>query len=46
MREADASGNLVFDAQIVVLCREPGVSALLTEVRDFDRFRDSPTRRL
>ena len=36
--EARAIGNLVFDAQIVALCREAGVSALLTEDRDFDRF--------
>jgi predicted nucleic acid-binding protein len=28
----------VFDAQIVALCREAGVSALLTEDRDFARF--------
>ena len=38
MRDARATGNLVFDAQIVALCREAGVSALLTEDRDFDRF--------
>ena len=38
MTEAQATGNLVFDAQIVALCRETGVSALLTEDRDFDRF--------
>ncbi len=36
--DAHAIGNLVFDAQIVALCREAGVSALLTEDRDFDRF--------
>lgn len=36
--EAHAIGNLVFDAQIVALCHEAGVSALLTEDRDFDRF--------
>ena len=36
--EAHAIGNLVFDAQIVALCREAGVNALLTEDRDFDRF--------
>jgi predicted nucleic acid-binding protein len=28
----------VFDAQIVALCREAGVTELLTEDRDFDRF--------
>ncbi len=30
VQEADAVGNLVFDAQIVALCREAGVSVLLT----------------
>jgi toxin-antitoxin system PIN domain toxin len=38
IRAADATGNLVFDAQIAALCREEGVSALVTEDRDFDRF--------
>lgn len=38
VREADAAGNLVFDAQVAALCRESGVSALLTEDRDFARF--------
>ncbi len=33
-----AVGNSVFDAQIVALCREGGMSALLTEDRDFHRF--------
>lgn len=37
-RAADAAGNLVFDAQLAAVCRESGVSALLTEDRDFDRF--------
>jgi hypothetical protein len=46
VREAHASGNLAFDAQIVALCRDAGVSALLTEDRDFDRFRDFEVRRL
>jgi uncharacterized protein len=46
VKEADASGNLVFDAQIVALCREAGASALLTEDRDFDRFRGFRTLRL
>lgn len=44
--EADATGNIVFDAQIVALCREAGVTALLTEDRDFTRFRGFPVRRL
>jgi len=38
MAEGGASGNLVFDAQIVALCRAAGVSVLLSEDRDFDRF--------
>jgi toxin-antitoxin system PIN domain toxin len=38
VRDADATGNLVFDAQLAALCRENGVSTLLTEDRDFDRF--------
>jgi hypothetical protein len=46
IREADAVGNLVFDAQIAALCRETGVSALLTEDRDFDRFEGLRTERL
>lgn len=44
--EANAVGNLVFDAQIVAVCRETGVSALLTEDRDFDRFAGFGTARL
>jgi predicted nucleic acid-binding protein len=44
--EAEASGNLMFDAQIVALCREAGVTALLTEDRDFDRFPGFRTTRL
>lgn len=46
VREADAVGNLVFDAQIVAICRESGVAALLTEDRDFDRFPGFATERL
>ena len=38
MREADARGNLVFDAQIVALCLEHGVTTVLTNDRDFERF--------
>lgn len=44
--EANAVGNLVFDAQIVALCRESGVNSLVTEDRDFDRFRNFPVSRL
>jgi toxin-antitoxin system PIN domain toxin len=36
--EADARGRLVFDAQIVALCRAHGIHQLLTEDRDFARF--------
>jgi toxin-antitoxin system PIN domain toxin len=35
---ADARGNLLYDAQIVALCREHGVRDLLSEDRDFKRF--------
>jgi toxin-antitoxin system PIN domain toxin len=45
MRDGKARGNLVFDAQIVAVCREHGVTSILTEDRDFDRF-DLPTTRL
>ncbi len=38
VREAKATGNLIFDAQIVALCREHGVETLLTDDRDFLRF--------
>jgi len=38
IREAQAAGNHVFDAQIVALCRESGVQTLLTEDRGFVRF--------
>jgi toxin-antitoxin system PIN domain toxin len=46
VRAADAAGNLVFDAQMAAVCRESGVSALLTEDRDFDRFPGLRTQRL
>lgn len=38
MREADARGNLVFDAQIAAVCMEHGVDRLATRDRDFARF--------
>lgn len=38
LQSADARGNLVFDAQIVALCREHGISEVLTNDRDFERF--------
>ena len=37
-READARGNLAFNAQIAAICREHGVSVLLTDDRDLARF--------
>ena len=46
MREVGAVGNLIFDAQIVALCREHGVSKLITEDRDFDRFKRLRTEQL
>lgn len=46
IEEGDALGNLVFDAQIVAVCREAGVRALLTEDRDFARFPRFPVVRL
>jgi toxin-antitoxin system PIN domain toxin len=45
-RDASASGNLVFDAQLAALCLEAGVTALLTEDRDFSRFSGFRTVRL
>jgi hypothetical protein len=46
LQEADARGNLAFDAQIVAVCRESGVSTLLSEDRDFTRFRGFAVSRL
>jgi predicted nucleic acid-binding protein len=37
-RDGAAAGNLAFDAQVVAVCREHGVTELLTEDRDFSRF--------
>jgi predicted nucleic acid-binding protein len=37
-RAGDARGNLAFDAAIAAICQEVGVTLLLTEDRDFDRF--------
>jgi len=37
--EADARGNIVFDAAIVAICRENGVTDFITEDRDFARFK-------
>lgn len=38
LEEAQARGNLAFDAQIIAVCRERGASRLLTLDRDFARF--------
>ena len=46
VQEADAIGNLAFDAQVVALCREHGVSRLVTEDRDFDRLGGLETERI
>jgi hypothetical protein len=46
LAEARAGGNLAFDAQIVAVCREFGVRALVTEDRDFHRFGDFPLEHL
>ena len=46
VRDANATGNLVFDAQIVAVCRESGVSMFITEDRDFTRFSGFKTRHL
>lgn len=40
------SPHTVFDAQIVAVCREVGVRALVTKDRDFARFDDFPTERI
>jgi toxin-antitoxin system PIN domain toxin len=39
VEESGVQGNLVFDAQIAAVCLEHGASMLLTEDRDFARFR-------
>lgn len=36
--EAGATGNLAFDAQIAAVCREQGVTAILSNDRDLARF--------
>ena len=38
VEQADARGNLIFDAQIAALCREHAVSTVLTRDHDFRRF--------
>jgi len=41
--ESQVQGNLVFDAQIAAVCLEHGATTLLTEDRDFGRFRNLNT---
>jgi predicted nucleic acid-binding protein len=38
LSESEVTGNLVHDAHIVALCREHGVSEILTADGDFRRF--------
>lgn len=38
--ESEATGNLIFDAQIAALCAEHGVNEILTNDADFGRFSD------
>ncbi len=38
VEEGQVSGNRVFDAQLVAICREYGVATILSEDRDFRRF--------
>jgi toxin-antitoxin system PIN domain toxin len=38
VEEGQATGNRIFDAQLVAICREHGVATILSEDRDFRRF--------
>ena len=38
LKAADAKGNLAFDAQIAAVCRDHGITDLVTDDRDFSRF--------
>ena len=40
VREAEARGNLAFDAQIAAVCLEHGARDVWTFDRDFSRFRE------
>lgn len=44
--EAKAEGQLAFDAAIVAVCLENGVREILTEDRDFARFKEITVHRL
>ena len=45
-RETQASGNLIFDAQIAALCAEHGIDEILTNDSDFWRFKQLRVLRL
>lgn len=40
LHDSSVQGNLVFDAQIAAVCREQGISDILTNDRDFERFKN------
>jgi len=44
LRRAEATGNLVFDAQIVAVCVEHGVTSLISQDRDLLRFQGITVR--
>ena len=44
--ESEATGNLIFDAQIAALCTEHGVNEILTNDSDFWRFKTLRVLRL
>lgn len=46
VQQARATGNLVFDAQIVALCREHGVRTIWSNDRDLARFEGIEARPL
>lgn len=46
LADGSARGNLVFDAQIVAVCREHGADTILSEDRDLRRFDDITVLRL
>ncbi len=46
IKEANATSNLIQDAQIVAVCRGNGVTTLLTEDRDFEQFNKFTIKRL
>ena len=46
VREVNASGNLIFDAQIAALCHQHGIDTILTNDRDFGCFQSLRVCRL